>query len=221
MVAVGEANPSVGIIGAYRLDDRKVSCDGLPYPSTVISGRDICRFSLLRKCFVFGSPTSTMLRSDIVRKREPFYSESSYHEDTEACYEILREHDLGFVHQVLTFTRRENESISSAVRRFDRFNILDEFIALRKYGSTYLGEGELSSTFKSVEKKLLQFIARSFFQRNGIRDLLRYHEDGLKLAGYRLSRIEISLYIFLEILKMALNPQMTLERLVRDFCRAR
>ncbi|MGD0229497.1 MAG: glycosyltransferase family A protein, partial [Syntrophorhabdales bacterium] len=86
MVEVAEAHPSTGIIGACRLDDRTVNCDGLPYRSTFVPGRDICRLSLLRKCFVFGSPTSIMFRSDIVRGREPFYGESSYHEDTEACY---------------------------------------------------------------------------------------------------------------------------------------
>jgi glycosyltransferase involved in cell wall biosynthesis len=45
MVELAEANQSVGIVGSYRLDDIWVSCDGLPYPSTVVPGREICRSS--------------------------------------------------------------------------------------------------------------------------------------------------------------------------------
>lgn len=220
MVEVAEMHPSVGIIGAYRLDDTMVNCDGLPYRSTFVPGRDICRLSLMGRCFVFGSPTSIMFRSDIVRKREPFYAESTHHEDTEACYDILRDHDFGFVHQVLTFTRRENESISSLLRKWDPSHILDGFIALTKYGSTYLGEDELRTISKRVEKELLQFIAKSFLQGSGIRALLKYHEGGLKSTRYRLSRIKLSLYISLELLNMILNPKMTLGRLARRFVRA-
>lgn len=48
MVAIAEGNPSVGIVGAYRLDDVWVNLDGLPYPSTVVPGRQICWASLVR-----------------------------------------------------------------------------------------------------------------------------------------------------------------------------
>ena len=41
MVALAEAYPSVGLVGAYRLDEDVVNLDGLPYPSTVVSGRKI------------------------------------------------------------------------------------------------------------------------------------------------------------------------------------
>ena len=43
MVDLAVANPLVGLVSSYRLDDRKVNLDGLPYPSTVVSGREICR----------------------------------------------------------------------------------------------------------------------------------------------------------------------------------
>lgn len=40
MVEVAEQNPTVGLVGSYRLDDKRVNCDGLPYPSTVVPGRE-------------------------------------------------------------------------------------------------------------------------------------------------------------------------------------
>ena len=58
MVEVAEANPSVGIVGSYRLEETRVDLDGLPFPNIVVSGRDICRLTLLGKLYVFGSPTS-------------------------------------------------------------------------------------------------------------------------------------------------------------------
>ena len=54
------------------------------------------------------------MRSEIVRARDPFYSRQGPDTDTAACFDILRDWDFGFVHQVLTFTRRHNELRSSA-----------------------------------------------------------------------------------------------------------
>lgn len=150
MVEVAEANPSVGIVGAYRLDEDRVNLDGLPYPSTVVSGREICRLSLLRgDLHIFGSPTSLLIRSDLIRSHEAFYNESSIHADTEACYEVLRNADFGFVHQVLTYTRRHNESMTSFTRKFNT-RIVGKLIVMKKYGSVYLSREEYE---KRLEQK--------------------------------------------------------------------
>src|SRR5215475_12429885 len=55
MVAVAEAHATAGIVGAYVLEGTDVTCTGLPYPSDLVSGREICREHLLRDLFVFGS----------------------------------------------------------------------------------------------------------------------------------------------------------------------
>jgi hypothetical protein len=48
-----------------------------------------------------------LIRSDLVRKRDPFYNvDNRFQHDQEALYELLQESGFGFVHQVLTFTRR-------------------------------------------------------------------------------------------------------------------
>src|SRR5712692_3563114 len=94
MVAVAESNPTVGIVGAYGLNDTWVSWDGLPYPSTVVSGREICRRTLLGGFYVFGTPTSLLIRSDLIRSREALYNESNIHADKEACFDLLQNVDL-------------------------------------------------------------------------------------------------------------------------------
>jgi hypothetical protein len=117
MVAVAEAHPDVGIVGAYRLDDVWVNLDGLPVDREVFSGREICRRCLLGGPYLTGSPTSTMIRADLVRERYDFYDETLISADTDACYRIFCEHEVGWVHQVLTYTRRHGATMSTYAHR--------------------------------------------------------------------------------------------------------
>ena len=142
MVELAEANPKVAIVCSYGLRNEHVSWDGLPYPSTVISGREICRNTFLGGPYVFGSPTSMLIRSDEVRKRPAFYNEANPECDIEACLDILRNSDLGFVHQVLTFTRDHAEAESSFNNRLGT-SYLATLEHLTKYGRTYLNDRDI------------------------------------------------------------------------------
>ena len=105
MIAVMEQHPTVGIVGAYGMQERCVLWTGLLYPSDFVSGRDICRQRLLGGPYVFGSQSSVLFRSHLVSSHDPFYNESNMHADSETCFELLKDCDFGFVHQVLTFSR--------------------------------------------------------------------------------------------------------------------
>jgi glycosyltransferase involved in cell wall biosynthesis len=169
MVEVARVNPTVGIVGAYSLFGNKVAWDGLPYDAGVISGRTIAREHLLGKLFVFGSPTSILLRSDLVRACDPFYSESNPHADTEKCYELLRTCDMGFVHQVLSYTRPpRRDSLRSYSDRLNTHapaRILD----LLRFGRFYLDTHELRGM---LAKRTLRYLA--YLAKNIIR--LREHD---------------------------------------------
>jgi glycosyltransferase involved in cell wall biosynthesis len=119
MVKLAEENPSVGLVGAYRLDEQRVNLDSLPPWMSVLDGREVARSHLLGGPLrnLFGSPTSTLIRADLVRKRDRFYFEGNIHADYEACLDLLSESDFGFVHQVLTYTRRHNEAVTAFTRR--------------------------------------------------------------------------------------------------------
>jgi glycosyltransferase involved in cell wall biosynthesis len=123
MVALAARCPSVGVVGAYRLDEDRVNLDGLPPETTVVPGRELVRSFLLGGPlpFLFGSPTSTLLRADLVRKRPCLYNEANIHADSEACLDLLTESDFGFVHQVLTYTRRHNEAVTAFTRRIGTY----------------------------------------------------------------------------------------------------
>lgn len=201
MVEVGEKYPSVIIIGSYRLDDVWVSCDGLPYPSTVVPGREVCRSTFLGNIYVFGSPTTTMIKSDFVRSRRPFYNENNLHADREVCFDLLQNSDFGFVHQVLTFTRRENEAMSSFARRFNSF-LLGELIILKKYGPLYLSSEEFKKIYNRMLKKYCIFLFKCFLKLKE-KEFWKYHRDGLRQNGLKELVYPINVVIFLKrILKL-------------------
>jgi glycosyltransferase involved in cell wall biosynthesis len=140
MVELAEAHPSVGIVSAYRLEETRVSLTGLPHTISFLSGHEISRSTLLAEPYtsVFGSPTSILLRSDLVRARDPFYNvDNPFQDDLEACYEVLRTSDFAFVHQVLTFTRRDPASPFSYFVRVGA-EIPGQIELLMKFASVYL-----------------------------------------------------------------------------------
>ena len=196
MVEVAEAHPSVGIVSAYRLDEDRVDLDGLPYPSTVLPGREVCRLSLLGGPWVFGSPTSLLIRSDIVRNRDPFYDESILHSDTEVCFDILQNWNFGFVHQVLTFTRRHNESLTSFTNRFHTRRLAN-FMILVKYGPIYL-EREYEKRLEQELESYYRFLARSVFDLKK-KEFWSFHGNELKKLGYPLKVPRLIRALFFEL----------------------
>ena len=115
MVNIAELQPSIGLVGSYVLKGDCVSGSGLPYPSSIVPGDKICRLTLLRKLYVFGSPTSLLLRSKLIKRQNDFYNENFFHADKEVCFKILQNSDFGFVHQVLSFTRLHENSQTETV----------------------------------------------------------------------------------------------------------
>jgi glycosyltransferase involved in cell wall biosynthesis len=159
MVEVGVAHSSVGVIGAYRIDEDCVNLDAMPYKTTVVPGRELCRRRLLGGADMFGSPSSLMIRADLIRGRDPFYNEQNSHADSEACFDLLRECDFGFVHQVLTYTRRHNESVTSYARQINTHKA-SHFFHLVRYGPYYLNEEEYARRYKKVRQNYYRFLAQ-------------------------------------------------------------
>jgi glycosyltransferase involved in cell wall biosynthesis len=140
MVGLAEANPSVGVVSAYRLEETRVTLTGLPHSISVLPGHEISRSSLLAEPYpwLFGSPSSLLIRSDLIRERDPFYNiDNPFQDDQEACYEVLRHSDFGFVHQVLTFTRRDEASPFSYFGRVGA-ELPGQIDLLLKFAPTYL-----------------------------------------------------------------------------------
>ena len=205
MVLVAEQHPSAGIVSSYRLDDRRVNCTGLPPERSLFRGRDICRATLVDEIFVFGSPNTLLYRSDIVRQRRPFFNEASLHEDTEACYEILMQHDLGFVHQVLTFTRRQNESLTAWRHLLDPHHLLDRLITTLKYGPRCLDPEVYDRRRRQVEKAYYRFLAVRTLDRADS-TFWQYHRKALEAVGYEIRRRKLAKQVVFAVLARIANP---------------
>jgi glycosyltransferase involved in cell wall biosynthesis len=158
MVELAQEHPKVGLVSSYRLKGEAVHGEGLPIERTVLPGADAARMHLQTRAFLFGSPTTVLYRSEAVRGRRPFYSEGRLHEDTEACFEILRDWDFGFVHQILSYSREDPSSTYGRMRDFDT-GILDRYIVVDRFGKQFLAEHEALAARQEVEGRYYRRLA--------------------------------------------------------------
>jgi len=189
MVALAEDNPSVAIVGTYALAESTVMWQGLPYPSAVVPGRDVCRSWLLGGPHVFGTASSELFRSEIVRSRDSFYNESNLHADTEACLEFLGRGDFGFVHQILVFQGTQKDSLTSYSRRMNT-NFPHRLYCLIKYGPQYLTAEELAPRIRQVLKSYYEYLGSQVFLGREA-EFWNYHRSKLAEMGYPLSRTRL------------------------------
>ncbi len=220
MVAVAEENPSVGIVGAFALwqeptlapSDFIVVGTGLPYPSRCVSGRHVCRRTFLEEIRVFGTSTSHLYRSDLVRRRDQFYNEANFHADREACIELLKNCDFGFVHQVLTFTRgRTAESLSSMA--IDSQMILGcELQTLVSYGRDFLSDSEFTYCKNRLLSRYYNFLSISLLRGRRDAKFWDFHKRKLdETVGF--SRARLASAVIARLCKAVLNPYETIAKL--------
>ncbi|HMQ30310.1 MAG TPA: glycosyltransferase, partial [Chloroflexaceae bacterium] len=164
MVGLAEAHPRVVVVGAQRRQGEALGLTGLAPGETVVPGRELGRRFLLDGLTVFGSPTSTLLRAEAVRRRDPFYNEANLHADTEAMLDLLREGDFGFVHEPLTVTRVHAERTTTFARRMNSF-LPGNLRAIRRYGRFYLDEGEYRALLARKERQYDRFLAQALLAR--------------------------------------------------------
>jgi glycosyltransferase involved in cell wall biosynthesis len=214
MVALAEEHSSVGIVGAYRLEGQKVGLDGLPYPSHVVSGQKVCQSTLLGGPYLFGTPTSLLIRSDIIRNRKPFYDESffSIAADTAACYEILKSSDFGFVHQVLTFTRRHQEAQTNYAQTVNSY-MGANLLIFYKYGPVYLSEDIYKRCLIKEINKYYKFLALSCLQLKD-KQFRKYHKNILNKLGYPFIGFKLIKEMCFQLLNIALDPKRVINNIM-------
>jgi len=221
MVSVAEANPSVGIVGSYQLsggsaDGRKwcVKWAELPYPSTVTPGRDVCRSRLLGGPYVFGTPTSILYRSDLIRAQESFFPNPTPNADTSACYKYLQNSDFGFVHQVLSYERIHGEAASAECRSLNSYDP-SRLSDLVEYGPSYLTPEELKRREKESLASYYHALAVGVYHLRE-RAFWDYHKGRLRDCGYPFSKVRLAKAVVAKGLDLVLNPKQTAEKLFKS-----
>lgn len=211
MVAVAEENSSAGIVGAYGLQGRAVMWTGLPYPSTLVFGREICRRLFLDRLYVFGSATSLLYRSDLVRNRDPFYNEATLYADVESCLVLLKNCDFGFVHQILTFTRDPRpgslRTFSEAINTYQAGRLQ----ALVWHGPDFLCAKEFQACLRRTQSEYYGLLAGGVI-RGRDRTFWNYHRGVLADVGVGFSRTRVMRALLGKACGFLLKPQATIER---------
>lgn len=134
-VKVFEKDSSVGVVSSYRLAGKQVDGCGLDvYDGNVFNGKDILFRQLTRKLDISGDITTLMFSFDHLKKLSffPRIFNGKYHIDTELFYDICDISNVGFVFQVLSYTRRHPGSqTNTVVFRYNTFHQLNEAVLYR------------------------------------------------------------------------------------------
>lgn len=212
MVALAEAHPSVVIVSSYQLSG--YGADGqnwqvhnvhIPYPSTAVSGREICRSHLLGNHYVFGAPTAILYRSDVVRSQDKFFPNATAEADASACFKYLREADFGFVHQVLSYERVHDIRQTAGSESLNAY-LSSKIGDLLEYGGFYLTEDEVRKRLGELLNSYYRYLARSFFDFRGP-EFWRYHRKRLEDLGHPLNRFKLAVGALLRLPTVLLKPK--------------
>jgi glycosyltransferase involved in cell wall biosynthesis len=204
MVALAEAHPTIAVVSAYRLFGTEVQPSGLPPERTFMTGRDACRLVLKDGIYLFGSPTTVMFRADLVRGRDPFFAEGRFFEDAEICFDLLADHDFGFVHQTLTFTRTDNDSLWKGMRGYNGW-LLARRNHLAQYGRKFLEADEFDAAWRRREGHYRGFLAESWIERRD-QGFWKFHRDGLATVGDTIDRKTLARDVARAAVRYLLSP---------------
>ncbi len=204
MVEVANAHPQVGFVSSYHLRGEHPLGGGLPRGVEVCGGREVVRRLLMQGFYPFASPSSVLYRAELVRRRVPFFAVGHLHDDTEAHVELLLEHDLGFVHQVLSFLRTQEGSIMSNARRFNPEE-LDHLILLERYGAEVLSPEELAHQRDWEWRRYLGILGEARLLGRG-KEFWAYHRRGLATIGRELPERELALPALKQLTRWTLSP---------------
>jgi glycosyltransferase involved in cell wall biosynthesis len=198
MLDLALQDPAVGLVCSYATDGTHILFDSIEATGGVasfLSGRDTCRAALLGDVYFFGSPTTMLIRADLIRKRQPFYNpDDNLHVDEESCYDILQESNFCFLHQIMAFCRLHARSQTSRNRHLGSI-LVGHVYALVKYGPVYLSDAEFAERRRRRFREYYGFLAARAMRRVSP-EFWRYHRDKLRLLGAPLTARRLAHAIF-------------------------
>jgi len=177
-VAILDQYPTAGICSTFRLDDKYVNCDGLEVAEgPLYPGKKRFIEEMTNGPWVTGNITTMLYRVSALKKLDRFpliFDESNYHADTELGRDMLEISDLGFVHSVLSYTRRHGKAVSTNVNRIhthytSSYNSL--YVRMQKYP-------ELIPHFRSYKVFYAYFIL--MLRVKGNRKAWEWHLQNMK-----------------------------------------
>jgi glycosyltransferase involved in cell wall biosynthesis len=179
MIGIFEQSDSIGLVSSYWLEGDELRPTGFPRFANVLSGKECFRWYLQTSVSIFGTQTQVMYRASLVRHNEHFYNASFHFADLQKHIEILENWDFGFVHQVLSYSRRDNDgSILQRLLAYEPFQLLPYVIAQR-YAPFFLEPDEAAAIIAKRKRAYYRDLAKSALRLKGPA-FWRYHRAGLR-----------------------------------------
>lgn len=212
MVELAERESTIALVSSLYLFGDQLRGGGIDRHVSRLSGREACRRMLLERRELTGSQTTVLYRADVVRAKRSFYSLGRLFADTDAAFEILSEHDLGYVHQVLSFSRLGNESVLTSVFDFHPL-LLHFYMSTERYGPSLLSPDELSTARAKMRADYYSYLGAQLLRLRG-REFWEFHRKGLASLGQDIPWHVVAAHSLVELAKLGLNPENTLSRLL-------
>ena len=187
MVELSEDYPDVGVVSSYVLSDNTVFGSGLPYAEKAVPGCVPCKLWLLDGKYLFGNPSSLLIRSDLIKNGKLSYDETYLNTDQIVCFELLKYCDFGFIHQILSFMRIHEEQVSSLTVTC-KTKALDQLILLEKYGSIHLTKEEERRCRKAIWQRYYRDVGQGILTIRK-KECMEYHRNCLERLGYSIKKI--------------------------------
>jgi glycosyltransferase involved in cell wall biosynthesis len=213
MVRAFEQSESIGLVSSYWLDGIELCGSGLPRQTTMLPGGECIRRYLRTGTCFFGSQTQVMYRASLVRDCRDFYNVYFPYCDMQKHWEILERWNFGFVHQVLSFSRRDIESALSLLSSFAPGELLG-YIFSQRYASVFLEDNEAASIKAMYKRNYYRCLARAALQFRG-REFWEFHKNSLAALDKRetIDWNYLAMTVVPELLRLASNPGMVMRAL--------
>jgi len=187
MIGVAERHPTIGLVSSYRVVEDAPQCFGLPVDREFFSGRDAARAHFFGKAYPFGSQSTVLYRSDLVRARAPrFFDEAQHNCDQDAALRILAQHDFGFVHQVLSFSRYQPGSAMEKMSAFSPW-FLAQVQAVAGHGKNFLDSAEYERCWQKVSREYYRELGGRWIKdrlsRRSSEDFWSFQRQSLAAVG--------------------------------------
>ncbi|HEX3009813.1 MAG TPA: glycosyltransferase family 2 protein [Bacteroidales bacterium] len=159
MIEIMEKNPGVGLCSSYRLNDKRVDMDGLNlWDGNVHNGKHMLYDQLTKKIDISGSNSTVLFATAYIKKLPRYpkvFDDATYHQDTELVYDMMKISDVGFVFQVLSYTRRHEKAHTSTegTRHKTLYQLKEKVLWLYK-GNDPL----LNKMYQSVRREYAYFL---------------------------------------------------------------
>jgi glycosyltransferase involved in cell wall biosynthesis len=225
MVGTFDRSEAIGLVSSYWLEGNELQPTAIPRYTEItpgyteiLLGRECARWYVQTGSSIFGSQSQVMYRSSLVRCNEKFYNPSFYFADLQKHIEIVVDNwNFGFVHQVLSFSRRDNDgSILGAVKEsFEPYQMLP-YIVARRYASVLMEPNEASLAISRHKRIYYRDLAKAALRLKGV-SFWQYHKTALKALNEQ--EVHDWPYLLLQmvgvILWLIANPGSTLLRVMR------